>query len=48
MKEVVVSNEAIEQSLASITKLHDKVSMEDTPRAFVKKKIGRASCRERV
>ena len=40
MKEVVVSNEAIEQSLASITKLHDKVSMEDTPRAFVKKKMG--------
>jgi len=40
VKEVVVSNEAIEQSLASITKLHDKVSMEDTPRAFVKKKMG--------
>ena len=40
MKEVVVSNEAIEQSLASITELHDKVSMEDTPRAFVKKKMG--------
>lgn len=38
MKEVVVSNEAIEQSLASITELHDKVSMKDTPRAFVKKK----------
>jgi len=40
VKEVVVSNEAIEQSLASITELHDKVSMEDTPRAFVKKKMG--------
>jgi len=39
VKEVVVSNEAIEQSLASITKLHDKVSMEDTPRAFVKKRM---------
>ena len=39
MKEVVVSNEAIEQSLASITELHDKVSMKDTPRAFVKKKM---------
>lgn len=38
MKEVVVSNEAIEQSLASITELHDKVSMKDTPRAFVKQK----------
>ena len=45
MKEVVVSNEAIEQSLTSlrltsITELHDKVSMENTPRAFVKKKMG--------
>jgi len=39
VKEVVVSNEAIEQSLASITELHDKVSMKDTPRAFVKKKM---------
>ena len=38
MKEVVVSNEAIEQSLTSITELHDKVSMEDTPRVFVKRR----------
>jgi len=39
VKEVVVSNEAIEQSLTSITELHDKVSMKDTPRAFVKKRM---------
>lgn len=39
MKEVAVSNESIEQSLASITELHHKVSMEDTPRAFVKRKM---------
>ena len=38
MKEVVVSNEAIEQSLASITELHHKVSMEDTPRVFVNRR----------
>ena len=41
MKEVVVSNEAIEQSLASITELHHKVSMEDTPKVFVEKIEGR-------
>ena len=39
MKEVVVSNEAIEQSLASITELHHKVSMEDTPKTFIKRKV---------
>tara|TARA_R100001082_G_scaffold109954_1_gene88396 strand:+ start:1330 stop:1941 length:612 start_codon:yes stop_codon:yes gene_type:complete len=40
LKEVAVSNESIEQSLASITSLHDKVSMENTPKSFVKKKMG--------
>ena len=39
MKEVVVSNEAIEQSLASITELHHKVSMEDTPKTFIKRNV---------
>ena len=40
MKEVVVNNEIIENSLANMTNLHNKVSMEDTPRSFVKKKMG--------
>jgi len=40
MKEVVVNNEIIENSLANMTSLHNKVSMEDTPRSFVKKKMG--------
>ena len=39
MKEVAVSNELIEQSLASITELHHKVSMKDTPKTFIKRKM---------
>ena len=39
MKEVSVSNELIEQSLASITELHHKVSMKDTPKTFIKRKM---------
>jgi len=39
LKEVAVSNELIEQSLASITELHHKVSMKDTPKTFIKRKM---------